>query len=130
MDQTTLVDQTSLAKAGHALIDALSKVGIEPQAAIWVYNADTDIWRLWIVPHASITDQREFYRRVSEVISHNRDKLGLLDVSDIQYTKPTHPAVSALARLFRVEGKSDVHIRDNMLNGFFLVSGIILKLAL
>lgn len=124
------MDQTSLVKTGHALVDALSRAGIEPRAAVWVYNADTDIWRLWIVPPASIADKREFYRRVSEVISQNRDQLGLLDPSDIEFTKATHPAMSALARFARVEGKSDVRIKDNMLNGFFLSDGIILKLAL
>jgi hypothetical protein len=124
------VDQNSLVKSGHALIDALSQAGIEPRAAVWVYNADTDIWRLWIVPPLSITDQRDFYRRVSEVISRNRDQMGLLDPSDIQFTKAAHPAMSALASFARVEGKSDVRIKDNMLNGFFLPDGIILKLAL
>ncbi len=124
------MDQSSLVKTGHALIDALSRAGIEPRAAVWVYNADTDIWRLWIVPPPSIADQREFYRRVSEVISQNRDQMGLLDPSDIEFTKAAHPAMAALARFARVEGKSDVRIKDNMLNGFFLPDGIILKLAL
>ncbi len=63
------MDQTSLVKSGHALIDALSEAGIAPRAAIWVYNSDADIWRLWIVPSNTITDQREFYRRIAEVIA-------------------------------------------------------------
>jgi hypothetical protein len=124
------VDQSSLVKTGHALIEALSQAGIEPRAAVWVYNADADTWRLWIVPPVSIADQRDFYRRVSNVIFHNRDQLGFLDPSDIQFTKDSHPAMRALSRFDRVEGKSDLRIKDNMLNGFFLSDGIILKLAL
>ncbi len=124
------MDQTSLVKSGHALIDALSEAGIAPRAAIWVYNSDTDIWRLWIVPPNTITDQREFYRRVTEVIARNQDKMGLLDASDIQFTKSEHPALAALARIAKVEGKGDLRIQNNMLNGFYLPDGIILKLAL
>lgn len=124
------MDQTSLVKSGHALIDALSEAGIAPRAAIWVYNSDTDIWRLWIVPSNTITDQRDFYNRITEVIAQNQDKMGLLDASDIQFTKPDHPALAALSRIARVEEKSVLRMQNNMLNGFYLPDGIILKLAL
>ncbi len=124
------MDKSILVASGHALIDALSDRGIAPRAVIWVYTPEIEAWKLWVVPHRSIIDKREFYRHVSEIITKNRDKFGGIDAGDIEMILENHPAIRGLSRVFRVPVKSDVQATNNMLNGFYLPDCIILLLAL
>lgn len=122
------MDKNLLVTSGHALIDRLEANGIRPSAAIWVRGADIDNWRLWIVPPDDFKDKRDFYRRVSEVISNNPDRFQGFDASYVEMVSSDHPAISALRRMFHVGGQTDVSIQSNMLNGFYLPDGIILRM--
>ncbi|WP_156330230.1 hypothetical protein [Bosea vaviloviae] len=122
------MDKSLLVKSGHALVDLLEANGVRPSAAMWVRGADIDAWRLWIVPPENFQDKRDFYRRVSEIVSNNPDRFQGFDASYVEMVSSGHPAVSALRRMFRVEGQGDVSIQSNMLNGFYLPDGIILRM--
>jgi hypothetical protein len=115
--------------AGTNLLKVLDKEGVTPRAAMWVHNRETDTWRLWVVPAKSDTDKRQFYRRIAEAMSKHRAQVEGLDISDTEYVLDTHPAIKALSRMFRVEGTSSIHVSENMLNGFYLPDGIILRMA-
>jgi hypothetical protein len=123
------MDKNILVTAGTTLINALDQEGVNPRAAVWVYNSETDSWRLWIVPSKSATDKRQFYRLVSEAITKHKDSMQGLDASDTEFVRDTHPAIQALSRMFRVEGASSVSISNNMLNGFYVPDGIVLRMA-
>ncbi|MDB5476434.1 MAG: hypothetical protein JWP49_1945 [Phenylobacterium sp.] len=41
----------------------------------------------------------------------------------------SHPAIVALGRMFHVTGRSSIHLSNNLLNGFYLPDGIVLKMA-
>ena len=56
------MDKNSLVSGGTTLVEILDKSKIKPRAALWVYNSETEKWRLWIVPAKNITDKLEFYR--------------------------------------------------------------------
>ncbi|MBM3544001.1 MAG: hypothetical protein FJX44_05795 [Alphaproteobacteria bacterium] len=120
------MDQSSLVASGHQLIDVLTKAGIGPRAAVWVHNTDTDTWRLWIVPPEEITDKRDFYRRVSEVISKNRANLPNLNISDTEFITADNRVIQALRRIFRVKEFGAIMISSTMFNGVQLPDGIIL----
>lgn len=120
------MDQSTLVASGHALIEALTKQGVRPRAAMWVYNDEVDTWKLWIVPDKPKTDVREFYRHISEAVTKNREKIGSLNPGDIELVQDNHPAIRQLRGMFRVGALSSIHLRDNMLNGFYLIDGIIL----
>lgn len=124
------MDSNVLVSAGQRLLDELDRTDNAPRAAMWVSNPDTDIWRLWLVPPRPITDKREFYRKVAEAVSTARDDLQGIDASDTEFVREDHPAMRALSRMFHIEGKSSVHLSSNMLNGFYLPDGIILRMAL
>jgi hypothetical protein len=124
------MDQSILVRSGKLLVEGLDHAGDRPRAAVWVHNGETDTWKLWIVLQPSASDQREFYRRVSEIVAKNRDQLGGIDASDVELVSESHPAIRGLAAMMRVEGLSDVHLSNNRLNGFYLPDGIILRLAL
>src|SRR5262249_20074026 len=95
------MDQNVLVASGHALVKALDAIGIPPRAAVWVHNTDTDTWKLWIVPHKEVSDQRTFYRQVAEVVTKNRDQLSGLDASDTEMVSEAHPAIAGLSRIVR-----------------------------
>jgi hypothetical protein len=122
------MDQDLLVASGHRLIDLLTEDRIPPRAVLWVHNPDTDTWRLWIVPHPSVRDKKEFYRRLAVLVSGNRSSLHGLDGSDVEMIAEHHPAVTALKSILTVEVASSVHIDHNMLGGFYIPEGIILLL--
>lgn len=124
------MDQNTLVSSGHALVSALDSFGLPPRLAMWVHNTDTDTWKLWIVPHASIKDKHEFYRRVSQIISKNRPAFGGIDASDTEMVTASHPGVKGLARIMKAPGLSTVAFSGNRFNGFYLPDGIILRVDL
>jgi len=124
------MDQTFLVKAGKALVQTLTSAGFPPRAAVWVYKPELDMWKLWIVPHPSLTDKREFYRRIATSISENPTEMADLDAGDVEMVSADHPAIEGLSKMFRVVGAIHVRISDNVLNGFYLPDGIVLHLNL
>lgn len=116
--------------SGHALVRALDDAGIPPRVAMWVHSSDTNTWKLWIVPDASISDKREFYRRVSEIVSRQRDELGGIDASDTEMVPATHPAMRGLGRFIKAPELSNISFSGNIFNGFYLPDGIILRVNL
>lgn len=122
MDQALLVD------SGHQLIELLEREGLPPRAVMWVSNPDTNTWKLWVVPHNSLSDKREFYRKISSLISKNRDTLHDLDGSDVEMIQDDHPAMKPLRMMFNITGKSFGRISNNRVNGFYIPDGIILRM--
>jgi predicted dithiol-disulfide oxidoreductase (DUF899 family) len=123
------VDTSLLVESGRIFLNILDSEGVKPRAAMWVHNRDTETWRLWIVPPKDIKDKRQFYRRIAEAITKHRAKLPSLEASDTEYVLETHPAIQALSQTFQVKGTSSIYVSDNMLNGFYLPDGIILRMA-
>ncbi len=126
MDQKLLVGPEI--EGAKRLVGLMDKAGLNPRAALWVYNEDTEIWRLWIVPAPEIKEKLEFYRRLAVIVSENRELLGTLDTGSTEFVKESHPAIQGLKGLIRVESLSDVRFSNNMLNGFYLPDAIILRM--
>lgn len=124
------MDKNSLVSEGTTLVEILDKSKLKPRAAMWVYNSETERWRLWIVPAREISDKFEFYRILASLISQNREKLPELDISDIELKKEDHPAVRGLNSFIRMEGLGSTHFSNNRLNGFYLPDGIVLRMAI
>jgi hypothetical protein len=123
------MDQNLLVSAGKALVMALDEAGLRPRMAMWVHYSDTDTWKLWIVPPASIAekDKHEFYRRVSEVMSRAKTELSGFDASDTLMVMDSHPAVRGVGRFISISGLASVQFRGNTFNGYYLPEGIILR---
>ncbi|MDQ2083720.1 hypothetical protein RA307_26340 [Xanthobacteraceae bacterium Astr-EGSB] len=124
------MDQNVLVSSGHTLVKALDAAGLAPRIAIWVHGLDDDSWRLWIVPPSEVDDKREFYGRLSEVISKHRAELGDLSAGDIEMASANHPAMAGIGRHFPMEGLGSAPFSGNRFNGFYLPAGIILRATL
>jgi hypothetical protein len=123
------MDQAILVSNGQALVRALDNEGLGIRLAMWAHTTDTDTWKLWLVPETKLSKEKhEFYRRVNHIISKNRSILGGLESSDIELMSETHPAVRALKTFGQVQGLGAISFSSNILNGFFLPDGIVLRL--
>jgi hypothetical protein len=123
------VDKDLLVSSGSALVRILDENGLKPRAAIWVYNSDTETWRLWIVPEKGISDKAEFYRKLARIISDNRDKLPGFDIGYVEYKPADHPVVRGMGSFIHMEGLGSAQVTNNRLNGVYLPDGIILRMA-
>ena len=123
MDKGALVDE------GTRLVKLLDDSKLKPRAAMWVYNSETEIWKLWIVPAAGIDDKLEFYRLLAQVISAHRAELPSFDISSVEFKADTHPAVKGLGAMLRMDGLGSAHFSNNRFNGFLLPDGIVLRMA-
>jgi hypothetical protein len=123
------MDKNALVSEGTKLVQWLDKSKLKPRAAVWVHNSETETWTLWIVPALKIEDTGEFYLELSKIISAHRDEFPSLDISSIELKKDSHPAVTGLKAMFRMDGLGSAHLSNNKLNGFFLPDGIVLRMA-
>ena len=124
MDQAVLVEQ-----AQH-LTERLDATKEQPRAVMWVHQQDTDVWRLWIVPHASITDKREFYRLIAEVITAYQGELAGLDVGAIEYVSDKHPAMVGMGQFLQMDGIGSATFQGNRFNGYYMPDGIVIRMRL
>lgn len=123
------MDKGALVEEGATLVRLLDESKLKPRAAMWVYNSETDTWKLWIVPAAEVKDKLEFYLLLSEVISKHREELPSFDISSVEFKADTHPAVRGLGTMLRMEGLGSAHLSNNRFNGFLLPDGIVLRMA-
>lgn len=123
------MDKDLLVSSGTALVQLLDSNGLKPRAAMWVYNSDTETWRLWIVPAQALDNKAEFYRKLAAVISNNRDKLPGFDIGYVEYKSAEHPVVKGMRSVIRMDGLGSAHLTNNRLNGIFLPDGIVLRMA-
>lgn len=126
------MDKNALVNDGQTLVQLLDNTGIKPRGAMWVYSSDTDTWKLWIVPSQDfdVKQKHAFYQTVASQISGHRGRFQALDASDVELIAPNHPVVNPLGRMFRVEGLSSVFLGNNMVNGFYIPDGIMLRWAI
>jgi hypothetical protein len=122
------MDKGSLVNFGFALAEAMDANDMAPRGLMWVNNTDTQTWKLWVVPPASLTDRREFYRRLATIITSIRDKFPSFDISDIEMMTDKHPVIIGMAKMFRVEGLTDVTVTGVAFDGFYIPDGIVLRL--
>jgi hypothetical protein len=123
------VDKSALVEEGTKLIQLLDDSKLKPRAAMWVFNSETDIWKLWIVPASEIQYKKEFYFLLSGIISARRDELPSFDISSVEFKADNHPAVTGLGTMLRMEGLGSAHLSNNRWNGFLLPDGIVLRMA-
>ncbi len=124
MDQDILVSQAQI------LTRYLDQTRLKPKAVMWVYSEDTNTWRLWIVADAAVSDKREFYRIIAEVISAHSDKLHGLDISSIEGVSPDHPAMKGMRSFLKMPGLGSARFTGNRFNGFYLPDGVVVRMDL
>lgn len=120
------MDKNLLVKSGSEFLRLLDATKAKPQFMMWVLHAESDTWKLWVVPANEKLDGREFYGAVSKVISENFSSLAGLDSSSIELKDVHNPAVKALGSFVHFPFGTS-HFSNNTFDGFYLPDGIILR---
>jgi len=124
------VDQEVLVTAGRLIMKELQDEGAPPRAVLWVHATDTDTWKLWIIPHKSLSDKREFYRRLATIVAKHRTQLGGVDAADVEIITEQHPAIRGMRRAFKVTGQGVATVRNSLFDGYYLAEAIIMRMDL
>ena len=124
------MDQETLVKAGHTLVEAMDNSGFRPRTAMWVHNLDTDTWKLWLVPPVGFKDKADFYRRIAGLVTKLRAEMCGIDTSDTEMVADTHPAMKGLASIMRAPNLGVHYFSGNKFDNFYLPDGIILRVDL
>lgn len=123
------MDTNALVNDGKKLVEWLDKSKLKPRAAMWVYNSESDTWKLWIVPALQVNDKGEFYLELSKIISAHREEIPGFDISSVEFKSDSHPAVKGLGAMLHMEGLGSARFSNNRFNGFLLPDGIVLRMA-
>jgi hypothetical protein len=124
------MDTSVLVSGAQELTKALDHTKVHPRAVMWVHSPDADTWRLWIVPDAAVTDQKQFYRIVAETISRNEASIAGLDVGSVEFVAANHPAMQGMGRFIKQKGIGQSQFSGNRFNGFYLPDGIVIRMDL
>ncbi len=123
------MDTSVLVTSGSVLVKALDDKGLKVRAAVWVYNSETDAWKLWMVPDAAHSDKAAFYLQLAEIITANRDALPGFDIGLVEFKSADNPAINGLSKFIRMEGLGNARLSNNVLNGTYVPDGIVLRMA-
>jgi hypothetical protein len=95
---------------------------------MWVQSGDGGSHRLWIVPTSTgKLDKRDVYREIAMIISEDRPSFRGIDIGDIEIIDSDHPVAKGMKGMVRVAGFSSVYFSGNILNGYYLPDGVILR---
>jgi hypothetical protein len=118
--------------AGINLIKALDDKEFGVVAALWLYNSDTETWRM-VIAYSGPMKELERKRLEAAIISSDfrashPDK-PILDLSKVKITSADDQLVAGLSPVLRVEGLSEVRFSHNTVNGIFVEDALIHRLA-
>jgi hypothetical protein len=120
MDHPPLVERD--VENGKILIARLSEAGVPILAAFWFYYTDREDWKLVVVtPDA----ERGTLHLYTKALAAKVD----LNTSLVQFSPPSNAVFKALGRYINSEGREDVRLKTNMLDGFYVEDALIYRLA-
>jgi nitroreductase len=125
------MDKESLAvseiEVGKKLADAMERSNIGFDAALWLYEGDSQGWKYIVVPHRDDQERKAFLLELSKLI--NRDVRDF-DIGDIRLLDKNKPVISALSKLIRIDGVGGVRASRNTVNGQYVDDAYIYRMAI
>lgn len=122
------MDQDRMVTAGRELVAALGDEGLPIDAAVWVFDADREAWKLWIAPCRDV-DIGAFYLDVARAIARDRRRFLGLDVADTEPVRRDHPVIRGMREFADATGEDTFRLTNNMLGGYYLTDGIAVALG-
>lgn len=118
--------------AGLTLIRALDEAGYGTVAALWLYNSDTETWRMTIAYDGPRADLQSKYLQAAEISADWRGKhpdQPILDLSKVRITSADDKLISALRPVVRLEGVGEVRFSQNVVDGIFVEDALLHRVA-
>lgn len=119
-----------LIREGAALVEGLDKVGVSPDAALWLYFPDIAAWKLLLAEVKVGPDgPRGVYRVVLKTLQSLRNEIAHLSLEDVALAKPDAPIIKLLAQAIATgPGINGIRFTHNVVNGTLIEDAFIYRL--
>ncbi len=124
MVATYLTDE--MIKSGANLVERMDAAGLEPEAAFWLYDAESENWKL-LIADAKIgqSGPRDMYRQIQKLLS----QVSGLSLDEVSLTTPSSSVVTLLRGALRTgPGISGIRFKNNVVNGTVIEDAYIYRL--
>ncbi|WP_077619825.1 hypothetical protein [Bacillus sinesaloumensis] len=96
---------------GEALIKELDEANFDVHAALWLYESESEYWRLIIASEVVDTHgARKAYEQINDIINQSGD-LKSINLMDITAWSPKHPLIKSLRSVIQTSPKEITDIR-------------------
>jgi hypothetical protein len=115
-------------EGGANLLQALDQAGVTVTSALWLYDQDSEVWRLLIAtPLFDEFGPMEAYRRIQEVLAREQHSIDLLDISA---RSPSDAIIEAIhSAVQTVPGISQIWFTGSNVNGVHINDAYIYRLT-
>ncbi len=129
MVENYLTDE--MKSSGAALIQKMDAAGLQPDAAFWLYDSESQTWKLVIAEvKVGVTGPRKGYRQIQELLRQYSKQIQGVSLDDISLTTPNAPVVALLGRAIKTgPGISGIRFVNNVINGTLIEDAYIYRLS-
>jgi hypothetical protein len=115
---------------GKALIEKLDERNLSPEAAFWLYEPETQQWKLVIAESRMGTlGPKEIYRRIQQILSEPKNKITGISLDDVALHKPNAPIIVLLRVAIQTgPGISGIRFKNNVINGTLIEDAYIYRI--
>jgi hypothetical protein len=118
-------------EAGRRLTEDLTtKAGLEVAASFWLYEGETNDWRLTIAsPSVDREDTREVYRKIQTLLAQDPELSRVLDLRDIYLAGPEDRLVKSLRKGLHQRKLGGVRISGGVVGGHYVEDAYVYRAA-
>ncbi|MCK5270902.1 MAG: hypothetical protein KAJ46_08960 [Sedimentisphaerales bacterium] len=115
---------------GRRLLSALDDKQINVRAAFWIYDSESEKWRLTLaMPMVDKKGPKESYREVQTVLSDpSAEKLDI-SLRDVTVVSPENELVKLLRFAIHFEGTGGIVFEGNTINGIYIEKAYIYRMC-
>jgi hypothetical protein len=121
---------SSMLEAGKELTRRLDRVGFKAVASFWLYNLETNEWRLVLASHqVDRKGPKKAYSTILNALSKkpSEEVIGL-SLQNITLTSPLDPLIKSLRTALRTgKALSDIRFSRNRINDLFIEDAYIYR---
>ncbi len=134
MAQNTVVKEPlteAMVRAGAQLTRKLDELRWPVLASLWLYQSESNQWKLIIASPAVTTDgPKKSYEKIQAALANTPDAAGALTLSDIGVTDPKDPLILLLRAAIKTEPTvSGIRFTRNVINGRFIEDAYIYRMS-
>lgn len=117
--------------AGEELTKYLDQTHFEIDASLWLYNPESNTWRLIIAsPEIRIHGPRKAYSRIQSLLSKKPDINQTISLNDISVIEDRDPFITILRSVIKTGRKiTKIRFTRNTINGMFIEDALIYRVT-
>lgn len=119
-----------LIKAGEQLLKQLDESAVQVDAALWLYSAEVENWKLLLsLPGFIARGPTAAYREVQKALAALPEELGI-SLNDVSIANPNTPLFRLLKKAIgTLRGNKTVRFTKNVVNGRLIDDALIYRLT-